>query len=69
MTSDRQGWTTASVEAVPRIDADLDPTPGLVLVYSRLHEHLPSALPFAAGVTTLGGKPGQRVPWGKPSVR
>ncbi|HJK91699.1 MAG TPA: sigma-54-dependent Fis family transcriptional regulator, partial [Polyangiaceae bacterium LLY-WYZ-15_(1-7)] len=54
MTSDRQGWTTASVEAVPRIDADLDPTPGLVLVYSRLHEHLPSALPFAAGVTTLG---------------
>ncbi|MAQ17785.1 MAG: Fis family transcriptional regulator [Sandaracinus sp.] len=50
----RQGWTTASVEAVPRLDATTDPTPGLVLIYSRLHAHLPSVLPFAAEATTLG---------------
>ena len=49
-----QGWTTASIEAVPRFDATLDPTPGLVLVYSRLHEQLPSALPFAGTPTTVG---------------
>ncbi|MEM9070990.1 MAG: sigma 54-interacting transcriptional regulator [Myxococcota bacterium] len=56
MTSDRQGqgWTTASVEAVPRIEAELDPTPGLVLVYSRLHDHLPSSLPFLGKTTTIG---------------
>jgi len=54
MSSERQGWTTASVEAVPRIDAPTDPTPGLLLLYSRLHAHLPSALPFAAETTTLG---------------
>ncbi|MEM1418705.1 MAG: sigma 54-interacting transcriptional regulator [Myxococcota bacterium] len=54
MASDRRGWTTASVEAVPRVDARSDPTPGLVLVYSRLHAHLPAALPFTGQVTTLG---------------
>ena len=53
-TSDGQGWTTASVEAVPRLDAELDPTPGLVLVYSRLHDHLPAAVPFLQNVTTIG---------------
>ncbi len=51
---ERSGWTTASVEAVPRLDGDSDPTPGLVLVYSRLHEHLPAALPFTGALTTLG---------------
>ena len=50
----RQGWTTASVEAVPRHDEAPDPTPGLVLVYSRLHAHLPAVLPFAGEATTLG---------------
>jgi len=50
----RQGWTTASVEAVPRVDATTDPTPGLVLIYSRLHAHLPSAIPFAEDATTIG---------------
>ncbi len=50
----RQGWTTASVEAVPRLDATTDPTPGLVLIYSRLHAHLPSVVPFATDATTLG---------------
>ena len=52
--TERSGWTTASVEAVPRLDGDSDPTPGLVLIYSRLHEHLPAALPFTGDVTTLG---------------
>jgi DNA-binding NtrC family response regulator len=54
MAQKEQGWTTASIEAVPRFDASLDPTPGLVLVYSRLHEQLPSALPFASTPTTIG---------------
>jgi DNA-binding NtrC family response regulator len=49
-----QGWTTASLEALPRPESGLDPTAGLVLVYSRLHEHLPSALPFATDLITLG---------------
>ena len=31
-----------------------DPTPGLALVYSRLHPHLPSAVPLAIPVVTLG---------------
>ncbi|MCU0676345.1 MAG: sigma-54-dependent Fis family transcriptional regulator [Myxococcota bacterium] len=54
MSDERHGWTTASVDAVPRVHAAEDPTPGLVLVYSRLHPHLPSALPFSADLTTLG---------------
>jgi len=49
-----EGWTTASVEVLPRFDVSLDPTPGLVLIYSRLHAQLPSALAFASDVTTLG---------------
>ena len=57
MTSDRQGWTTASVEAVPRLDSGRDVTPGLVLVYSRLHEHLASAVPFDAPRKTIGREP------------
>jgi len=54
METKDQAWTTASIEAVPRFDAASDPTPGLVLVYSRLHEQLPSALAFAASPTTIG---------------
>jgi len=54
MSDERHGWTTASVDAVPRVHAAEDPTPGLVLVYSRLHPHLPSALPFSGDLTTLG---------------
>jgi len=49
-----ENWTTASVEAVPQHESTLDPTPGLVLIYSRLHEQLPSALAFAASPTTIG---------------
>ena len=54
MPTHDHGWTTASVDALPSFDAALDPTPGLVLVYSRLHPHLPSAVAFAADVTTIG---------------
>lgn len=54
MSSGRHGWTTASLEAVVRGDTEQDPTPGFALVYSRLHEHLPAAVPFAAPVTTIG---------------
>ncbi|HJL20125.1 MAG TPA: sigma 54-interacting transcriptional regulator [Sandaracinaceae bacterium LLY-WYZ-13_1] len=54
MTHGHDGWTTASIEAIPAIEATKDPTPGLVLVYSRLHKQLPSAVPFASEVTTFG---------------
>jgi len=47
-------WTTASVEAVPRFDGAGDPTPGLVLIYSRMHAQLPAAVAFAASPTTIG---------------
>jgi transcriptional regulator with PAS, ATPase and Fis domain len=49
-----QNWTTASIEAIPAIETTKDPTPGLVLIYSRLHRQLPSAIPFASEVTTFG---------------
>ncbi len=52
--SNGEGWTTASIEAIPAIEASKDPTPGIVLIYSRLHPQLPSAVPFAAEVTTFG---------------
>jgi DNA-binding NtrC family response regulator len=56
MTDDRKGpqFTTASVESVPRLEDPHDPTPGLVLVYSRLHAHLPSAFPFPGRQGTIG---------------
>jgi transcriptional regulator of acetoin/glycerol metabolism len=53
-TTKDQAWTTASIEAVPRFDAGADPTPGLVLVYSRLHEQLPAAVAFSTSPTTIG---------------
>ncbi len=54
MTDTQQSWTTASLEAIPRADATVDPTPGCVLVYSRLHRDLPPALPFSTRQTTIG---------------
>jgi sigma-54 dependent transcriptional regulator, acetoin dehydrogenase operon transcriptional activator AcoR len=57
MGSGQDGWTTASIEAIPAIDAAKDPTPGLVLIYSRLHRQLPAAVPFAAELTTFGREP------------
>jgi transcriptional regulator with GAF, ATPase, and Fis domain len=52
--SGQDGWTTASIEAIPAIEATKDPTPGFVLIYSRLHRQLPAAIPFASDVTTFG---------------
>jgi DNA-binding NtrC family response regulator len=54
MSTTRSGWTTSSVEAVPEDDLEVDPTPGFVLVYSRLHADLPPTLPFAGETTTIG---------------
>jgi DNA-binding NtrC family response regulator len=54
MIRPRTGWTTSSVEAVPRDDVRVDPTPGFVLVYSRSYEEIPPALPFASETTTVG---------------
>jgi DNA-binding NtrC family response regulator len=54
MSSTTRGRTTTSVEGIPSFDAVSDPTPGLALVYSRLHSHLPSAVPFAVPTVSLG---------------
>ena len=54
MSNGNDGWTTASIEAIPAVEASRDPTPGLVLIYSRLHRQLPSAVPFASEATTFG---------------
>jgi DNA-binding NtrC family response regulator len=54
MSERNHGWTTASIEAVPRLEAIRDPTPGLVVLYSRLHAQLPSAVPFASQRTSIG---------------
>jgi DNA-binding NtrC family response regulator len=53
-SSTNRGRTTTSVEGIPSFDVVSDPTPGLALVYSRLHPHLPSAVPFAIPTVTLG---------------
>ena len=49
--------TTSSLEGIPRFDTTLDATAGLVLVYSRLHRQLASAVPFLGDVTTIGREP------------
>ena len=54
MSSTNRGRTTTSVEGIPSFDVVSDPTPGLALVYSRLHQHLPAAVPFAIPTVTLG---------------
>jgi DNA-binding NtrC family response regulator len=54
MNTKTSGRTTTSVEGVPNFDVVSDPTCGLALVYSRLHVHLPSAVPFATPTVTLG---------------
>jgi sigma-54 dependent transcriptional regulator, acetoin dehydrogenase operon transcriptional activator AcoR len=54
MSSTNRSRTTTSVEGIPTFDMVADPTPGLALVYSRLHPHLPSAVPFAIPTITLG---------------
>ncbi|AKF06501.1 sigma 54-interacting transcriptional regulator [Sandaracinus amylolyticus] len=50
-----QSVPTGSVETFPTFGDDAtDPTPGLVLVYSRLHRQLPSAVAFVDPLTTIG---------------
>ena len=61
MSSTTRGRTTTSVEGIPSFDVVSDPTPGLALIYSRLHAHLPSAVPFAAPIVTLGRESKQDV--------
>ena len=53
-SSTNRGRTTTSVEGILTFDVVSDPTPGLALVYSRLHPHLPSAVPIAVPTITLG---------------
>lgn len=57
MTSSDHGSTTASISTMAGATAE-DSTAGFVLVYSRLHAHLPSVLPFATPITTLGREVG-----------
>jgi DNA-binding NtrC family response regulator len=54
MSSTQRGRTTTSVEGIPSFDVVSDPTPGLALIYSRLHAHLPSTVPFAVPTVSLG---------------
>jgi DNA-binding NtrC family response regulator len=54
MSSTQRGRTTTSVEGIPSFDVVTDPTPGLALIYSRLHAHLPSTVPFAVPTVSLG---------------
>ncbi|HEX6242262.1 MAG TPA: sigma 54-interacting transcriptional regulator [Polyangiales bacterium] len=42
------------MEGIPSFDVVSDPTPGLALIYSRLHAHLPSTVPFAVPTVSLG---------------
>ena len=49
--------TTASLEGIPRFDTTLDATSGFVLLYSRLHRQLASAVPFLGEKTTIGREP------------
>ena len=50
---------TGSVETFPTFgDDEVDPTPGLVLVYSRLHRQLPAAVAFGSALTTIGREAG-----------
>ena len=53
----QQPGTTASLEGIPRLDGTLDATGGLVLVYSRLHARLPSAVPLLSEAITVGREP------------
>jgi DNA-binding NtrC family response regulator len=62
LTNPTDGWTTASLEAIPRLDSALDPTPGLVLIYSRLHRQLPSAVAFTTPLTKIGREPDNTLP-------
>jgi DNA-binding NtrC family response regulator len=53
MTTTGEGWTTASLEAMPRIDG-IEGAAGLVLVYSRLHRELPSVVCLTQAVHRIG---------------
>jgi len=57
ITQQQQPGTTASLEGIPRLDGTLDNTSGLVLVYSRLHARLPSAVPLLGDAITVGREP------------
>ena len=54
MRKGEKSWTTASIEAIPSPEAAQDPTPGFVLVYSRLAAELAPATPFASEMTSFG---------------
>ncbi|MDH5491654.1 MAG: sigma 54-dependent Fis family transcriptional regulator [Myxococcales bacterium] len=53
MSKNDQGWTTSSIQPVTRAVED-DPTPGLVLIYSRLHAHLPACVALSGSVMRIG---------------
>ena len=56
----QSGWTTASLETISadKVASPENPTPGFVLVYSRLFESLPTYLAFASERVTIGREPG-----------
>ena len=62
-----QGWTTASLEATAQPEM-IDATPGLILVYSRLHAQLPTVLVLENIVTRIGREADNEVAIVEPAV-
>ena len=60
-TTRRNAWTTASQQNVRIEDADMDPTPGLVLIYSRLHARLVPVAPLRTSPFTVGREDGNEL--------
>jgi len=54
MSVDDRAGTTDTIQVHRLVGSRPDPTPGLVLVYSRVFRHLPQAIPLTRSVTTIG---------------
>jgi len=68
MSDNRTSWTTGSFTAHPNQVMGADLVPALVLVYSRVHATLPSAIAIDADVVTIGREPDNTVPLCETSV-
>lgn len=62
MTEERTTWTTGSFTTHPNQIAAADTVPGLVLVYSRIHETIPPSVPIESTLLTVGREADNSVP-------
>jgi sigma-54 dependent transcriptional regulator, acetoin dehydrogenase operon transcriptional activator AcoR len=60
--------TTAPLEDLSPLDATVDTTPGLALVFALDHVGLPAALPFSRPLVTLGREPQSTLPLRGPAI-